>query len=132
MFDVTRYLPWKLASVLWGGALDIKVPDPHPSIRTMTVPPLLPFDRRIEDILQREARERRSIEEERNEALLRKQLRIPDDAAEDVESLANLGVSKDKIALLTKDPRYGPRECLSDARRLLRAIRFKLLDPSRL
>uniref|UniRef100_A0A7S2N4Y8 Uncharacterized protein n=1 Tax=Haptolina brevifila TaxID=156173 RepID=A0A7S2N4Y8_9EUKA len=60
------------------------------------------------------------------ERRLRVELYIPDDDPKDVAALGALGVPAELIADISREPRFGPRAGLSDARRLLRALRFGL------
>lgn len=63
---------------------------------------------------------------EADDRYLRAELLIPDDHPTDVKALEALGVPSDRIRELTREPKFGPRSGISDARRLLRAIRFNL------
>ena len=61
------------------------------------------------------------------EKRLREMLAIPDDEPEHVAKLLALGVPRERIAELSAtEPKFGPRAGVSDALRLMRAIRHSL------
>ena len=64
-----------------------------------------------------------------NEEWLRRYLEVPPDSPTALDELERVGVPRADIPRHTANPRFGPRSGLSDARRLLRAVRFNLLTP---
>lgn len=80
---------------------------------------------------QRDADEAAAVKQKRDqERVMRRELMIPDDAPTDVAALEALGVPAGLVGELSRcEARFGPRGGISDARRLLRAIRFGHLLP---